>query len=201
MPSHHPHTAPAKPMPKQQRYLRELAEQTETSFTPPATKTQASREISRLLELRDALEEHPVSARIALREHERRAVQADLQAGAGDSIRHQPDETRADTAPAPAWRTDGRRSDDRRRPTARARPLPAADGPRAIVAQRIDGRVASSDVPLTGDGRVYLIERHVPSHAELDGLVAAYLEHSQEAGCPAVIAQRRQLDQLIATIT
>jgi hypothetical protein len=75
------------------------------------------------------------------------------------------------------------------------------EGPRAIVAQRIDGRVAISDVPLTNDaGRVYLIERHVSSQAELAGLVAAYVEHSQQAGCPAVIAQRRQLDELIDAV-
>ena len=71
------------------------------------------------------------------------------------------------------------------------------EGTRAVVAQRIDGRVAISDIPVTdGEGRVYLIERHVPSQAELTGLVTAYVEHSQQAGCPAVIAQRRQLDEL-----
>lgn len=72
------------------------------------------------------------------------------------------------------------------------------EGTRALVAQRIDGRVAVSDMP-AGDsvGRVYLIERHVTSQAELAGLVAAYLEHSQQAGCPAVIAQRRQLHELV----
>ena len=75
------------------------------------------------------------------------------------------------------------------------------DATRAVVAQRIDGRVAISDVPLTDDdGRVYLIERHVTSQAELAGLVAAYLEHSQQAGCPAVIAQRRQLDELLDAV-
>ena len=72
---------------------------------------------------------------------------------------------------------------------------------RAVVAQRIDGRVAISDVPLTDDdGRVYLIERHVTSQAELAGLVAAYLDHSQQAGCPAVIAQRHQLDELLDAV-
>jgi len=72
-----------------------------------------------------------------------------------------------------------------------------AGGTRAVVAQRIDGRVAISDVPVDHADRVYLIERHVHSHAELAGLVAAYVEHSQQAGCPAVVAQRRQLDELI----
>jgi hypothetical protein len=69
-----------------------------------------------------------------------------------------------------------------------------------VVAQRIDGRVAISDVPVDHAGRVYLIERHVHSQAELAGLVAAYVEHSQQAGCPAVVALRRQLDQLVDAV-
>ena len=48
MPDHHPHTAPDEPTSRQQRYLRQLAEKTGASFTPPATKAQASREIKRL---------------------------------------------------------------------------------------------------------------------------------------------------------
>jgi hypothetical protein len=74
-----------------------------------------------------------------------------------------------------------------------------SEGTRVVVAQRIDGRVAISDVPVDHADRVYLIERHVHSQAELAGLVAAYVEHSQQAGCPAVIAQRYrdQLDALI----
>jgi len=66
------------------------------------------------------------------------------------------------------------------------------DGPRAVVAQRIDGRVAISDVPLSDGGRVYLIERHVHNQAELTGLVHAYVERSRQVGCPAVVALRRQ---------
>jgi len=34
------------PTPKQLRYLRVLAEQTGTTFTPPTTSTQASRELA-----------------------------------------------------------------------------------------------------------------------------------------------------------
>jgi hypothetical protein len=48
--------------------------------------------------------------------------------------------------------------------------------------------------------RVYLIERHVHSQAELAGLVQAYVEHSQQAGCPAVVAQRRRLDELVDAV-
>jgi hypothetical protein len=73
-------------------------------------------------------------------------------------------------------------------------------GTRAIVAQRIDGRVALSDVPVAdARGRVYLIERHVTSQAELTGIVAAYVEHSQQAGCPAAIAHRLD-DHLIDAV-
>ena len=75
------------------------------------------------------------------------------------------------------------------------------EGTRALVAQRIDGRVALTDMPVGATvGRVYLIQRHVNSHAELTGLVAAYVQHSQQAGCPAVIAQRRQLDELVDAV-
>ena len=86
MPSLHPHTAPDKPTPRQQRYLRQLVEQTGTSFTPPTTKAQASREIKRL----EGLQRSPRADRI----RDQRAVQADLQAGAGDSPRHRRAETR-----------------------------------------------------------------------------------------------------------
>src|SRR4051794_31604303 len=85
MPSHHPHAAAQRPTRGQQRYLRVLAEQTGTSFTPPGTVAEASREIERLKGLQR-------SSR-AERIREQRAVQADLQAGARDSVRHRPGET------------------------------------------------------------------------------------------------------------
>ncbi len=37
-----------RPTPRQQRYLRSLAQSTATSFTPPATRGEASSEIERL---------------------------------------------------------------------------------------------------------------------------------------------------------
>ncbi len=40
-----------RPTAKQQRYLRALAQQTGTSFTPPATKAEAGWEIDRLKKL------------------------------------------------------------------------------------------------------------------------------------------------------
>ena len=42
-----------------------------------------------------------------------------------------------------------------------------------------------------------LIERHVESLAELNGIVAAYVEHSTQAGMPGLLASRRLLDELV----
>ena len=64
-------------------------------------------------------------------------------------------------------------------------------GERALQAQRIDGRVALMDVPVDHDDRVYLVERHVISKAELDGLAHEYSRHSQACGVPAILATLR----------
>lgn len=69
-------------------------------------------------------------------------------------------------------------------------------GQRAINAQRIDGRVALMDVPVDHADRVYLIERHIASHAELQGVVDAYAEHSEATGVPAILATLRTAGEL-----
>ncbi len=59
------------------------------------------------------------------------------------------------------------------------------EGTRQLVAQRIKGVVALSDVPAGDSGRVHLVERRLESLAELDALVADYLEKAEELGrCP-----------------
>lgn len=62
------------------------------------------------------------------------------------------------------------------------------EGPRQLVGQRINGTVALSDVPAREDGKVYLIERHLPSQTELDGLIADYLALANELGRPPLRA-------------
>ncbi len=74
-------------------------------------------------------------------------------------------------------------------------------GQRALVAQRIDGRVAVVDVPVDHAGRVFLVERHVHSQAELAELRAAYLEHSLQADRPAILAERELLDDLAEALS
>ena len=61
-------------------------------------------------------------------------------------------------------------------------------GQRAIKAQRIAGHVAVIDVPVDHADRVYLIERHVHSYAELTGLADEYAQHSEACRMPAILA-------------
>jgi hypothetical protein len=64
-------------------------------------------------------------------------------------------------------------------------------GQRALQAQRIDGRVAVTDVPVDHDDRVYPVERHVTSQAELEGIATEYAERSESCGMPAMLAALR----------
>ena len=70
-------------------------------------------------------------------------------------------------------------------------------GERALKAQRIDGRVAVMEVPVDHDDRVYLVERHVESHAELHGLANEYAQRSETCGVPAILATLRTADELV----
>lgn len=72
-------------------------------------------------------------------------------------------------------------------------------GERRLIAQRIDGRVAVIDEPVDHDARVYLVERHVTSLAELDARCTAYAERSERAGKPAVLAHRELVEDLAGT--
>lgn len=74
-----------KPTAPQLRYLRILAEQTATTFSPPRTRAEAGREIQRLKTL-------PPSSR-ADATRERRHVQANLASAPQDAVRHRRGDT------------------------------------------------------------------------------------------------------------
>lgn len=57
------------------------------------------------------------------------------------------------------------------------------EGTRQLVGQRINGRVALRDVPVSV-GKVYLVERHVTSIAELEAIEADYLALAAALGRP-----------------
>ena len=75
----------AKPTAKQLRYLRVLADLTGTTFTPPTTSKEASRQI-------DELKQRPRTSR-ADRTRERAALHRDLDQAPRDAVRHRPGET------------------------------------------------------------------------------------------------------------
>ncbi|MBE2320390.1 hypothetical protein DVA67_030785 [Solirubrobacter sp. CPCC 204708] len=59
---------------------------------------------------------------------------------------------------------------------------------RVLCAQRINGRVAISDIPDSDtSGRVYLVERHIESRAAMQGLVSAYVRDAVDRGQPAIL--------------
>jgi hypothetical protein len=66
---------------------------------------------------------------------------------------------------------------------------------RVLIGQRVHGVVRVSDVPASGRGRRYLVERELTSRAELDALVGDYLHESAELrDCPM---RRSRLDELL----
>ncbi len=54
----------------------------------------------------------------------------------------------------------------------------AAGSERVLRGQRVDGLVRVTDIPATGRGRRYLVERELTCHAELQALVADYLDQA-----------------------
>lgn len=50
------------------------------------------------------------------------------------------------------------------------------EGTRQLVAQRINGKVALSDIPAGDHGKVYLVERHVHCLDELSGIAHDYCQ-------------------------
>ncbi len=50
------------------------------------------------------------------------------------------------------------------------------EGTRQLVAQRVNGKVALSDIPAGDHGKVYLVERHVPCRDELNGIAHDYCQ-------------------------
>ena len=63
-----------------------------------------------------------------------------------------------------------------------------ADGSeRVIRGQRVLGVVRVTDVPATGRGRAYLIERELTSKAELDAIVADYLREAERWNAVPVV--------------
>jgi hypothetical protein len=168
-------TSPSAPTPKQLAYLKSLAIHTGTSFSPPRTRWEASREIERLKQLKAARGNHVEVPREtdAAEQPYATAVQPDEVSGFGSQAR---------------WRSN---------PPAVAAAAPRRAGvgaltelaryeirgcERVLYGQRIDGCVRITDRAASGAGRAYLVERELErdGHAALQALVADYTEQARE---------------------
>jgi hypothetical protein len=114
------------------------------------------------------------------------------------SNNHHSGHTQIPAAPASATWTQNRAQDPP--PVTAAGPAPAkapkvgqrtelarytvAEGERVIYGQRVDGVVRVTDRPAAGSGRAYLVERGLETKAELDALVADYLEQATQLDRP-----------------
>ena len=71
-------------------------------------------------------------------------------------------------------------------------------GERVIYGQRVLGVVRLVDAPADGNGRRYIIERELTVMAELDAIVADYLEQAAAwdvipaAGCCPLLAEQQE---------
>lgn len=168
-----------RPTPKQMAYLRTLAQRTGQTFAYPQTAAQAGAEINRLLNV-------DPSTRIE-RHLDRREIQTALADRPDDATRIRDDETigygSSATWTDKPWEHDeyqvGKRTELSR--------YTISTGERIVYGQRVDGIVRVTDRPANGDGRSYLVDRGLTSKAELDALVADYLEVSVRRDKPGVL--------------
>jgi hypothetical protein len=160
------------PTPKQLRYLRVLAERTGTTFTPPTSSAEASREINRLAALKRERGTHR-----ELPDSTEQCVYATAPA---------PDETSGWGSSA-TWRSSSPPRAATARPSGVGQRTELAryhvnSGERVLYGQRIKGCVRITDRPASGIGRSYLVERECEQdgYSALKALVADYIEQSRE---------------------
>jgi hypothetical protein len=205
MPAPHTHkeaAVPNTPTSKQLRFLKSLADRTGQTFTYPKTAVEASREIKRLQGARSMTRTERYVETTAVRDqiatgpiHDATRVGEDEIAGRGSTATwaHNRDQepTVIEDRPTPRRLTPvvGARTELAR--------YAVNGGERVLYGQRIDGVVRVTDRPAQPGGRSYLVERGLASKAELDALIADYLQQAESLDMPPVAA-RLQLDVLDA---
>ena len=186
-------TSTRRPTPRQLSYLRSLAERTGQTFTYPATSADAGREIARLKNARPSTR--------AERRIERKLIADEIAAGPAGAARVRGDEISGHGSSA-TWTQNRQQGTP---PTPGLGPPEAApktpkfgerteltrytvgEGERIVYGQRIDGVVRVTDRPAAQGGRAYLVERGLESKAELDALVADYLEQATRLDRPPML--------------
>jgi hypothetical protein len=169
---------------------RVLAEQTATTFTPPTSVAQASREIDRLAARKRERGPHRELPDSAERPVYATAPAPDEVSGWGSSATWR--------SSSPARAAMGRPSGvGERTELARYR---VSAGERVVYGQRINGCVRITDRPASGTGRSYLVERELErdGYSALKALVADYVEQAR-AFDAVPMASSILHDQLLAS--
>ncbi|HEV3072128.1 MAG TPA: hypothetical protein VGY76_11975 [Solirubrobacteraceae bacterium] len=173
------------PTSRQLHFVRSLAEQTGTSFTPPKTRAQASREIERLLALKESghVELAIRSSDVKAEPIQAEPVETELVYATGV----QPGEV-VGFGSAASWR---KAAPEQAVPPAAAlqvgqltelKRYSVSGGERVLYGQRINGSVRITDRPASGGGRAYLVERELErdGYSALKALVADYIEQARD---------------------
>lgn len=188
------------PTSRQLQFVRSLAEQTGTSFTPPKTRAQASSEIKRLLALKEA-----GHVELAIRPSDIEAEPSESEFVYATGVR--PGEV-VGFGSAASWR---KAAPEQAVPAA-AEPqvgqltelgrYSVSGGERVLYGQRIKGSVRITDRPAAGAGRAHLVERELEQdgYSALKALVADYTEQARELDAIPMASSivRRELQQAAA---
>ena len=163
------------PTQRQLRYLRALAQQTGTTFTPPRSRGAAHREIDRLLAVKAKghapfQPDLPIATDAAVYAT---AAHSSEVSGYGSSA-HWRTSPQHEPESVPQQPTIGERTELGR--------YTVSSGERVIYGQRINGVVRITDRPASGAGRSYLVEREleVDGYSALKALVSEYIEQAGE---------------------
>jgi len=175
-----PHTStPSTATPKQLSYIKRLALQTGTTFTPPKTRRQASCEIERLKGLKANRGTYLEAPRHDLDPAEQPYA---TEQKPGEIVGYGSSARRGDPAPqrsAPAPRqTEGE-------PLELGRYETEAGETRGLYGIRVDGRPRIIDAAAEGRGRTYTVEEDLceqGGNGEVKALVADYITQAEQLG-------------------
>jgi hypothetical protein len=183
-----PHTSPRhtpSPNTAQLQYLKDLAEQTGTTFSTPRTSRQASLEIDRLKDLKATRGVHREIPRDPERREQPYATeqQAGETVGYGSTARRRQQTLEELTRTQPAARRAPRRGGEE--PFELGRYKTKAGEERGLYGIRVDGVARIIDAAAEGRGRTYTVQEEIPegeSYGEVKDIVAAYIEQARELG-------------------
>lgn len=176
---------------KQLNYIRSLAEQTGTTFTPPENRRQASCEIQRLKALKTTRGVYPEAPREGLEAVEQPYA---TEQKPGETLGYGSSARRRDISGEPAPALALRRVEGE--PLELARYETRAGEKRALYGIRVDGRPRIIDAAAEGRGRIYTVEEDLceqGGNPEVQGIVAVYIAEAERLGrVPMAKAARRE---------